>query len=290
MVTGAHSEAIRGSSTRRDVLRLRALDFLLEYGTLLALVALFLYFSVSTPFFLTAHNLINVGRFSAVGGIMAAAFTVALIAGQVDLTMGALVSTAAIIFGVLTEKQGVSPWLAVAVVLVACVAVGLLNGFLIVNVGINSFIATLSVSLLLTGAALMIPNPNGQGVFLSSSHGLHDFATATLWELPVPMLLMFGLYAVLSVVLARTPFGWNVYVTGDNPSAAVRAGISTSRVYRSVLVLTALASGFGALILIGQASYASPDPTSGTGAGLMLAVLAAVLIGGMDLAGGRGRV
>src|SRR5690349_6651049 len=177
MVTGAHSPAIAGGTrTRRDELRLRALDFLLAYGTLLALVALFVYFSVSTPFFLTTHNLINVGRFSAVGGIMAAAFTVALISGQVDLTMGALVSTAAITYGVLTEKQGLPLWAGVAVSLAVCVVVGLLNGFLIVDVGVSSFIATLSVSLLLTGVALMIPNPNGQGQFLgSSSHGLHDF-------------------------------------------------------------------------------------------------------------------
>jgi ribose transport system permease protein len=222
---------------------------------------------------------------------MAAAFTVALISGQVDLTMGALVSTAAITYGVLTEKQGLPLWAGVAVALAVCVVVGLLNGFLIVDVGVNSFIATLSVSLLLTGVALMIPNPNGQGQFLgSTSHGLHDFATATVWSLPVPLLLMFGVYAVLSVGLARTEWGWDVYVTGDNPSAAIRAGISTSRVYRVVLVLTALASGLGALILIGQSNYASPDPTSGTGASLTLTVLAAVLIGGMDLAGGRGRV
>src|SRR4051812_46974507 len=138
MVTGAHSEPIRGTPPRRDVLRLRALDFLLEYGTLLALVALFLYFSVSTPFFLTAHNLINVGRFSAVGGIMAAAFTVALIAGQVDLTMGALVSMTAITYGVLTEEQSLPLWAGVAVALTRRGLVRLLDRVRDGNVGLHS--------------------------------------------------------------------------------------------------------------------------------------------------------
>jgi ribose transport system permease protein len=272
-------------------LRHRVLDLLIDYGTLLALIALFTYFALTTPYFFTADNLVNIGRFAAVGGILAAAFTFALITSQVDLTLGPAVSVAAITYAVLAERNGLPVLLAVAITLALSIGIGLANGVLVVDLGVNSFIGTLAMSLFLTGLGLVIPGTTSQSIFLSEhSASLHSFATARVLGLPVPLLLMFAVYLLFYVVLTFARLGAHVYATGDNPSAALRAGIPVTRLYRLAFVVTGLACGVSALILVGQASYASSAPDVGTGGSLTLTVLASVLIGGMDFTGGSGRI
>jgi ribose transport system permease protein len=277
---------------RRARLRHRLLDFSITYGTLIALVVLFTYFAFSTPYFFTVDNLVNIGRFAAVGGILAAAFTFALITGQVDLTIGPAISVAAITYAVVAERHHESVTVAILVTLLVCVAIGIANGVLVVNLGVNSFIGTLAMSIFLTGIGLVIPGPTSQSIFLSDhSKSLHSFATGRALGLPVPLLLMLGVYGAFYVVLTYARLGWHVYAVGGNPSAAVRAGIRVNGIYRLAFVVTALTAGVSALILVGQANYASSAPGVGTGGTLTLTVLASVLIGGMDLSGGgTGRI
>jgi ribose/xylose/arabinose/galactoside ABC-type transport system permease subunit len=272
-------------------LRHRALDVAISYGTLIALVALFVYFAVSTQYFFTVDNLINIGRFAAVGGMLAAAFTFALIAAQVDLTLGPTISLAAITYAVLAERHHQSVLVAVLVTLAVALGVGLANGVLVVDLGVNSFIGTLAMSIFVTGLGLIVPGATSQSIFLTDhSASLHDFATARVGDLPVPLLLMFAVYVVFYVVLTHSRLGWHIYATGGSPSAAVRSGIRVNGIYRLTFVVTAMTSGVAALLLVGQANYASSAPGVGTGGSLTLTVLASVLIGGMDLSGGAGRV
>src|SRR5262245_24291919 len=112
--------------------RHRLLDLMIDYGTVLALVALFAYFALTTPYFLTTDNLVNIGRFAAVGGILAAAFTFALITSQVDLTLGPAISVAAITYAVLAERHDQPVLVAVALTLALSLAIGLANGVLVV--------------------------------------------------------------------------------------------------------------------------------------------------------------
>ena len=275
------------ASEERARLRHRVLDFAIAYGTPIALVVLFVYFAVSTPYFFTVDNLVNIGRFAAVGGILAASFTFALTTSQVDLTIGAAISVTAITYAVLAERHHQPVAVAILVSLLVALAIGLANGVLVVDLGVNSIIGTLAMSMFLTGLSLVIPGVASQSIFLSQhSRSLHSFATARLLGLPVPLWLMFAVYAVFYVVLTHSRLGWHVHAAGANPSAALRAGIRITMLYRLAFVVTALTSGVCALILVGQANYASPQV--GTGGTLTLAVLASVLIGGMDLTGGGG--
>ena len=147
------------------------------------------------------------------------------------------------------------------------------------------------MSLFLTGLGLVIPGTTSQSIFLTEhSASLHNFATARVLGLPVPLLLMFAVYLLFYVVLTFARLGAHVYATGDNPSASLRAGIPVTRLYRLAFIVTALACGVSALILVGQANYASSAPGVGTGGTLTLTVLASVLIGGMDFTGGSGRI
>jgi ribose transport system permease protein len=272
-------------------LRHRLLDLLIDYGTVIALVVLFVYFALTTPYFLTTDNLVNIGRFAAVGGILAAAFTFALITSQVDLTLGPAISVAAITYAVLAERHDLPVLVAVALTLTLSLAIGLANGVLVVDLGVNSFIGTLAMSLFLTGLGLVIPGTTSQSIFLSEqSDSLHSFVTARVLGLPVPLLLMCGVYLFFYVVLTFARLGAHVYAVGDNASAALRAGIPVTRLYRLAFIVTGLACGVSALILVGQANYASSAPGVGTGGSLTLTVLASVLIGGMDFTGGSGRI
>ena len=166
---------------------------------------------------------------------------------------------------------------------------------LVVDLGVNSFIGTLAMSIFITGLGLVIPGATSQSIFLTDhSHSLHSFATGRVLGLPAPLLLMLVVYAVFYVVLTYSRFGWHVYATGGNPGAALRAGIPVNGLYRLAFIVTALTSGVSALILVGQSNYASSAPGVGTGGTLTLTVIAAVLIGGMDLwvaaAGSSGRL
>jgi ribose transport system permease protein len=290
--TPAADDVIRRVSAETQArFRYQVLDLSIAYGTLVALVVLFSYLAVTTPYFLTVNNLVNIGRFAAVGGILAAAFTFALIASQVDLTIGPTISLAAITYAVLAERHHQSVAFAVVLTLVVSLLVGLANGVLVVNLGVNSFIGTLAMSIFLTGLGLIIPGATSQSIFLTDhSLSLHTFATARVIGLPVPLLLMLGVYVVAYVVLTHSRLGWHLYATGGSPSAALRAGIRVNGLYRLAFVVTALTAGVSALILVGQANYASSAPGVGTGGTLTLTVLASVLIGGMDLSGGGGRV
>jgi ribose transport system permease protein len=276
---------------RRARVRHGMLDFAIAYGTLIALVVLFAYFAFTTPFFFTVDNLVNIGRFAAVGGILAAAFTFALTTGQVDLTIGPAISVAAITYAVVAERHHEPVAVAVLVTLLVSFAIGIANGVLVVDLGVNSFIGTLAMGIFLTGVGLVIPGSTSQSIFLSDhSLSLHSFATGRVLGLPVPLLLMLAIYAAFYVVLTYSRLGWHVYAAGGNPSAALRAGIRVNGLYRLAFVVTALTSGVSALILVGQANYASSAPGVGTGGTLTLTVLASVLIGGMDLSGGGGRI
>jgi ribose transport system permease protein len=271
-------------------LRLRLLEYLTSYGTLIALGGLFAFFALTTDEFLTVDNLLNVGRFTAVGGIVAAAFTVALLAGQIDLTLSQVVVTGGVTYGILAERHDWPVWLAIVTTLFVCALIGVLNGVLVVDFGVYSFLATLGTSTLLTGVPLLMTGVTNQSIFLTErSEPVHRFANGELRGVPVILLLMFAVYILFYVVMTHTRVGWHIYATGSNADAARRSGINVSLLYRASFVLTAVTCGVAALILAGQVSYTASTPGF-AGAGLTLTVLAAVLIGGADLAGGVGSV
>lgn len=258
-------------------------DLLLEYGMFVALVALVVYFSIASPYFLTQQNLINIGLAVSISGVMAAAITVGLIAGQLDLSIGAVLGISAVVMALSVEQFGMPTPLAVLVAIGAAVAIGMVNGSLVVDLGINSIIVTLAMALTLRGASAMLTN--GQTVTISDS-GLQLFITSRPLGVPVPIIVLLVVFAVLFVFLTRTRGGWHVYAVGGNASAALRAGIRVNRVYRGAFVLTAVAAAVGGVITAGRSG--AGGPFFGTGA--EFDVLTAVLLGGIGLSGGAGRI
>jgi ribose/xylose/arabinose/galactoside ABC-type transport system permease subunit len=264
---------------------LRRLIGLRDFGVLVAAVLIGAFFSVVTPVFLTPYNLFNVLRQTAELGIIAMAMTILIVAGEFDLSVGAIYAVTGVVAGVLCTRLGVNIWLAALAGMAAALLLGFFNGLLIATTRINSFIATLSTMMVFRGVAMVLSQ--GQPISFQLGFFMDLFGRAELGGLlPVPV-LWFGAWGVLCyLLLHRTTFGVRVFATGDNREAADLAGIATMRVKRAAFLLTSLASGLAALISL--SFLKTVTPTQGTG--LELEAIAAAVIGGTAMSGGVGSI
>jgi ribose/xylose/arabinose/galactoside ABC-type transport system permease subunit len=256
-----------------------------DFGVLVAALLIGAFFSVITPVFLTPYNLFNILRQTAELGIIAMAMTILIVAGEFDLSVGAIYAVTGVVTGVLASRLEVNIWLAAAAGVVAALLLGLLNAVLIATTRINSFIATLSTMMVFRGAAMVLSQ--GQPISFRLDFFMDLFGRAELFGLlPVPVVWFaaWGIFAWL--LLHRTTFGVRVFATGDNREAADLAGIDTVKVKGMAFLLTGLASGLAALISL--SFLKTVTPTQGTG--LELEAIAAAVIGGTAMSGGVGSI
>jgi ribose transport system permease protein len=272
----------RPSGSDRDGRR-RVSDRLLDLGIYISLIVLVLYFWQASPYFMTQRNLLNVGAAVAVTGVLAAGMTIALIAGQLDLTVGANIAITSVVVALAVEDLGWSTPLAMLLGLVVGVAIGLVNTALVVGVGINSIIATLAMGIVIRGIALI--STNGQTKPLTNL-ALSDFLQTRPLGVPTSVWILAAVFVVSWVVMSFTRMGWHIYGVGGNPSAALRAGVRTKRLYAGVFVTTGVLAALGGIITTGTSSSGGPNYANGA----EFDVLTAVLLGGIGLAGGSGRV
>jgi ribose/xylose/arabinose/galactoside ABC-type transport system permease subunit len=256
-----------------------------DFGVLVAAVLIAAFFSVITPVFLTPYNIFNILRQTAELGIIAMAMTVLIVAGEFDLSVGAIYAVTGVVTGLLATRLGLDIWLAAAAGMAAGLLLGFLNGLLVATTRINSFIATLSTMMVFRGIAMVLSQ--GQPISFKLDFFMDLFGRAELGGmLPVPV-LWFAAWGVFAyVLLHRTTFGVKVFATGDNREAADLAGIKTMRVKRIAFLLTSLASGLAALISL--SFLKTVTPTQGTG--LELEAIAAAVIGGTAMSGGVGSI
>jgi ribose transport system permease protein len=263
--------------------RHRVSDRLLDLGIYVALIVLVVYFSQASPYFLTQRNLLNVGAAVAVTGVLAAGMTIALIAGQLDLTVGANIALTSVVVSLAIESLGWSTPPAVLLGLAVGVGIGVANSLLVVGVGINSIIATLAMGIVLRGVALI--STGGQTKPLTNL-ALPDFLQLRPLGVPTTVWILVIVFVLSWVVLTFTPIGWHIYGVGGNPSAALRAGIRTKWLYAGVFVTTGVLAAIGGIITTGTSSSGGPNYANGA----EFDVLTAVLLGGIGLGGGSGRI
>jgi ribose/xylose/arabinose/galactoside ABC-type transport system permease subunit len=267
---------------RRPQKKRSVVDFALDYGIYIALVLLVIFFAIASPFFLTPNNLLNIGQAVARIGILAAGVTIALIARQLDLSVGAVVGLTSVVAALLLNL-GLPIGIVMVIALATATIVGVLNGLLVVNFGINSIIATLASTTVATGIAYLLSA--GQVIGVKDSDGLGLVNERPL-GIPLPVIGLGILYIAAWVFLTRTRFGWHIYATGGNPSAALRAGIRVRVIDRSVLILSSLLAGVAGLLVVSRTTVGDPA----YGANDVFLVLTAVLLGGIGLAGGAGHI
>jgi ribose transport system permease protein len=245
------------------------------------LVVIFVLLSLTSPFFLTERNLFNVARQLSVVAIVALGQALVIIAGGIDLSVGSVIGLAAVLAAMTAGATG-SPALGIVAALGIGGLTGLLNGTLVTRARINPFITTLGTLSVARGTALLITNGNPQrfdnwAAFLGGGR---------IFEVPVQFILLVLLTACVWIFSVRTRWGRDTYAVGDNPRAARIAGLNVAFTRTLVFVISGLLAGLGGLLLAGMLSNANPN----LGLGYELDVIAAVILGGVALSGGRGSI
>lgn len=251
----------------------------LELRMLLLTALLIAVLGLSSPYFLTTNNILNILDQSVVVGILAVGMTLVVLTGGIDLSVGAVVGVTGVILGLVAPGWGL--WPALICSLAVGALIGFVNGGLVVWGGIAPFIVTLgmlsvgrSMTYILSGARSLIDLPDS----------LTTLAEGTWLGLPINVVFLAALYLAAWGYLTRTKGGRSIYALGSNMEAARIAGLRVERYRVMVYVVSGALCACAAAFLAGR--IRSIDPTSGTG--LELDAIAAVVIGGASLFGGRG--
>jgi ribose/xylose/arabinose/galactoside ABC-type transport system permease subunit len=242
--------------------------------------------------FLNARNLAQLAKDTSFIAIMAVGATMVIISGGIDLSVGAVYALASVI-GALTfhslgpEGRAVSPWISLPCGMIVCLGVGalcgLLNGTMIVTLKVHPFIITLGTMAIFRGVAFVITQGQSVGGFPAEFSSLVKWEPFTGLRL-VPLLVMLAVTLVGAVYLSRLAAGRRIFAVGGNELASRYSAIPVGRVKLSVYLFSGLTAGLAALLALGYYGSAS----SADGQGYELNVIAAAVVGGASLAGGKG--
>lgn len=248
----------------------------------LTLLVIVVALSLTTDTFFTAGNLTNLLMQMAILGIVAFGVTIVMVSGAFDLSIGSQAALHGVVAAVVMVETG-SIWLGVFAALVSGVLLGLLNGLLVGRLGINPFIATLGTLVVARGLALAV---SGGSVVTGLPEGLAAFGRGSLFGVPWTVVLLIVCFLVASYILHVTPFGLRLFAVGGSKNAARLAGISVPRAQIMAFVVSGLFAAVAGLALV--ARVRSGQPLSGNL--LELYAIAAAVLGGTSLYGGRGAI
>jgi ribose transport system permease protein len=263
---------------------LRRLMQMRETGLILIIFALFVAMSFASPYFLTWVNIRAMVMAFAVEGIVVVGMTVLLISGGIDLSVGSVTALAMVIAGLLF-LAGVDPWLASAIAIVACAAIGMIMGFFVTRVGLHHFIVSLAVMVIARGLCLLGTGGRPLGLFTLPPE-FKFIGQGEVGPIPVVIVTFIAVVLVFDFLLRRTTMFRKVVYTGSNERAAAYSGIRTKRVIFATTTLCSALCGLAGIIFM--ARFGSAQPTFGVG--MELNVIAAAVIGGASLSGGQGSI
>jgi ribose/xylose/arabinose/galactoside ABC-type transport system permease subunit len=255
------------------------------FGILAVAGALLLAFGLTSSQFLLAGNIRNIFVQISVVGVAAVGETLVMLAGGLDLSVGSVVLLSEVICADLTATYHLPLSVALLAALGAAAGIGLLNGVLVAIIGIEPILATLGTLLVAAGLAKLILGLR----YLQVDHPVfNDLAvTNVLFNLPIMVAVMLGLYVVVSIVMRVTPFGRMVYAVGGNRRAARLSGLSLIGVTIAVYVVAGLLAGVAGFLNVAQIGLVSQND----GMGMEFQAIIAALVGGLSVtSGGVGRV
>lgn len=253
-------------------------------GVYLTLLVLVVMFSVLSDSFLTTDNMINLFRQIAINGLIAVGMTMVITTGGIDLSVGSILGLTAMVSAFLMVA-GVPPFIAVLICLALGALLGFINGVIIAQYKLQAFIVTLATMTTFRGMTYVISN--GKPISNISDSAVFTFiGKGDILGIPIPIFIFFAAFAVAFVVLNKTVFGRNVYATGGNETAAKLSGVDVKKTHIMVYVISGFLAALAGLILISRLNSAQPT----LGDGYELDAIAAVVIGGTSLTGGRGRI
>ena len=257
-----------------------------DLALLIVAVVMFVFFAATTRF-TTTSNLVGIMRATSIIAIIAVGMTYLFVGGELDLSVGSNYGFLVTLMAFFVVLRNVDPWVASLIVIALGTLIGTINGLLVTRVGLPSFLTTLGMLTVLRGSANLVSG----GAPISSKHTDLPFYKIIQGNFPgtlVPNLFVITLVivAVGAIILARTKFGSHIYATGGDKEAARNNAVNTRRVKLICFMITGGLCGLSAALLFGRIGIAPFN----TGSGLELQVIAAIIIGGVGLFGGRGTV
>lgn len=259
-------------------------EILAKHGILVAFILFMIAFAMLNPRFINSDNLLGVVRSSAILGVMAIGVTFVVVSGNLDLSVGSMMSFSTIVVLDLHDKLG--PLLGIPAMFAMTMALGALIGFLVGYLKLNSLIVTLGMLSAIHGLTLTYSGGKNMDIADKDGTWFGFFGQGELLGVPVPILMFALLAAGLTLVLSKTPFGRKIYAVGGNGVAATFSGIPRARVVFYCYLVSSFCVAMAGLI---QASRSLGSQNT-VGQGLELQVLAAVILGGASLLGGSGTI
>jgi len=257
-------------------------SILQKLGPIIGLLVIIVIISIMSPSFLSLNNILNVLRQVSINALIAFGMTFIILTGGIDLSVGSILAlTGAVTAGLMAS--GVDPILAMLIGLVLGAILGAINGLIIAKGKVAPFIATLATMTIYRGLTLVYTE--GRPISgLGDSMAFQMLGKGYLLGIPVPVVTMAISFIVLYFILKKTTFGRRVYAVGGNEEASILSGINANRVKVYVYALTGLLAALASLILTSRLN--SAQPTAGNM--FELDAIAAVVLGGTSLTGGRG--
>jgi ribose transport system permease protein len=256
-----------------------------------SLIALLVFFSLASPNFLQTSNILAILQAASVNGVLAIAATLVIITGGIDLSVGTLMTFCAVMTGVVLTNMGLPLPVGVLTAIATGTLCGMISGLLIARMKIPPFIATLGMMLILKGLSLVISGT--RPIYFNDTPGFSEISLGSLIgkvvpAIPVPngVLILFVLAVVIGYVLNRTVLGRYCFALGSNEEAVRLSGVNTDAWKVAIYALAGAICGIAGLIIASRLNSAQPA----LGLGYELEAIAAVVIGGTSLAGGKGSI
>ncbi|MGY3572794.1 ribose ABC transporter permease [Vibrio paucivorans] len=261
-------------------------EWLIEQKSLIALLFLIVVVSFLNPNFFTVDNILNILRQTSVNAIIAVGMTLVILTAGIDLSVGSVLALCGAFAATIIGME-VPVMIAVPTSLVAGAALGAISGIIIAKGKVQAFIATLVTMTLLRGVTMVYTDgrPISTG-FTDTADAFAWFGTGYALGIPVPVWMMVIVFAAAWYLLNHTRFGRYVYALGGNESAARLSGINVDRVKMGVYAICGMLAALAGIIITSRLSSAQPT----AGMGYELDAIAAVVLGGTSLMGGKGRI
>jgi ribose transport system permease protein len=258
-------------------------SFLYRFSRVFVLAFLVILLALMSPAFLTKTNSLNVLRQASLAAILALGETVVILTAGIDLSIGAVLTTSGIVAATVLKIEGLPPWIGMLAGLGFGSLVGLVNGLMVAIVRLPPFIATYGTMWIATGLSV---------VFLRG-YIIYDFdprfrfiGKGYVFGIPMPILIMAGMYLIFYFLMHRTTFGRSVYALGANREAARLSGIKVEGTLIKAYAISGFCAGLAGLLFVARLNAAE----AGLGESLLLPVIAGIVLGGTSLLGGEGSI
>jgi ribose ABC transporter, permease protein len=256
-----------------------------ELTTVIALIILMAVITIINSNFLTANNLLNLLLQVTSNALIAFGMTFVILTGGIDLSVGSILAlSSALTAGLLGSGMPVT--LAILISLILGCILGMMNGLLISYGKLAPFIVTLATMTIFRGATLVYTNGNPITKGLSDTFLFQFLGQGYIVGIPFPVIIMFIVFIVLYVLLHKTAFGKSVYAIGGNEKASYISGVKLNKVKIIIYSISGIMASISGLIITSRLSSAQPT----AGASYEMDAIAAVVLGGTSLSGGKGRI